>query len=78
MQDAKVSPPLSLQQALNSKNADLAHLAQKLAERDNNEQAVYLLAPYLSPALHTTPAGLWATQQFLKLLNREVSLPIQS
>ena len=78
MQDAKVSQPLSLQQALNSKNPDLAHLAQKLAERDNNEQGVYLLVPYLSPALHTTPAGLWATQQFLKLLNREVSLPIQS
>lgn len=69
---------LSLQQALNSKNADVAQLAQKLSERDNSEQAFYLLAPYLSPALHTSPVGLWATQQFLKLLNQEVTLPVQS
>lgn len=78
LQDNATTQTLSLQQALNSKNTDLAHLAQKLAERDNAAQAFYLLAPYLSPALHTSPAGLWATQQFLKLLNQEVSLPIQS
>ena len=69
---------LSLQQALNSKNTDLAQLAHKMAERETPEQAFYLLIPYLSPALHTSAAGLWATQQFLKLLNQEAHLATQS
>ena len=76
--DSAPSQALTLQQALNSRNADLAHLAQKLAERDSSEQAFYLLMPYLAPALHTSPAGLWATQQFVNLLNQEAVLPIQS
>ncbi|XID74885.1 iron-containing redox enzyme family protein [Alkanindiges sp. WGS2144] len=76
--DVMPSQTLSVQQALNSKNTDLAHLAQKLVERDTSEQAFYLLAPYLSPALHTSPVGLWATQQFLKLFDQEASMPMQS
>lgn len=76
--DSAPSQALTLQQALNSRNADLAYLAQKLAERDSSEQAFYLLMPYLAPALHTSPAGLWATQQFVNLLNQEAVLPIQS
>ncbi|RYF73801.1 MAG: iron-containing redox enzyme family protein, partial [Cytophagaceae bacterium] len=76
--DIAPTQALTLQQALSSRNADLAHLAQKLAERDSSEQAFYLLMPYLAPALHTSPAGLWATQQFVNLLNQEAILPIQS
>ncbi|RYY78429.1 MAG: iron-containing redox enzyme family protein [Moraxellaceae bacterium] len=76
--DFSTSPALTIQQALNSNNADLADLAQKLVERDNAEQAFYLLMPYLTPSLHTSVVGLWATQQFVSLLNQEANLPIQS
>lgn len=76
--DIMLAPTLTMTQALNSDNSDLAYLAQKLYERDSPEQAFYLLMPYLAPALHTSPAGLWATQQFLKLLNHDEQLPMQS
>lgn len=76
--DIAPSQTLTIQQALNSKNADLADLAQKLIERDSSEQAFYLLIPYLAPSLHTSVVGLWATRQFVGLLNQEASLPVQS
>lgn len=69
---------LSVQQALNSKQADLAHLAQKLLEDDRRAQALDMLIPYLSPAVHSSKVGLWATQQFLRLLNQGIDLPLKS
>lgn len=62
--------PMTLQQALHSKDVDVCGLAKQLQQCQTNQEAFFLLIPFLSSSLHSSHCGLWATQQFLSLYNQ--------
>lgn len=62
--------PMTLQQAMQSKDADVCGLAKQLQQCQTNQEAFFLLIPFLGAGLHSSHCGLWATQQFLRLYNQ--------
>lgn len=51
------------------KSADIEELESQLDSQKSVDAKMALLIPYLSPALHSTDVGLWATQQYTALFN---------
>lgn len=51
------------------KNPDIFELTHQLHRCKTLEEKMQKLIPYLSPALHTTDLGLWATRQYALLFN---------
>jgi hypothetical protein len=51
-------------------NSDITRLQQQVSQCANDQAAMDLLVPYLSPALHHSPVGLAATRIFSEYFNR--------
>ena len=51
-------------------NSDITRLQQQVSQCENDQTAMDLLIPYLSPALHHSPVGLAATRIYSEYFNR--------
>jgi hypothetical protein len=60
--------PLSTSVQTDRHDGDVEELEAKLVSVNSIQEIVKLLTPYLSPALHHTPAGLMATRLYKSMM----------